>query len=91
MIFTQIVFGLIAVAVGVAGVRYTYQLVGFTGNIGFVERYLGAGSTYGFMKFLSIVVILGGFLYMTGLYQPVLGWLLSPLINVFHPTVQPTP
>lgn len=77
--FEQIIFGLIAVGIGVLTLKYNYQLANFTGDIGFVERYLGAGSTYGFMKLLSVLLIIGGFLYMTGLANPILDWLLTPL------------
>jgi hypothetical protein len=77
-------YGLIAVGLGIVSLKYNYQLVGFTGHVDFVERYLGAGSTYAFFKFLSIALMIGGLLYMTGLGEPVLSWLLSPLA-VFFP------
>ena len=82
--FQQIIFGLLAVGIGVVTLKYNYQIANFTGDIGFVERYLGAGSTYGFLKFLSVLLIIGGFLYMTGLANPILDWLLSPL-GAFFP------
>ena len=88
MIFQQIILGLLATALGVVSLKYNYQLVGFTGSIGFVERYLGAGSTYFFLKMLSVILVIGGLLYMTGLGAPVLTWLLTPLANLF-PHSQP--
>jgi hypothetical protein len=78
-------YGLLAVAAGVVALKFNYQLVGFTGHIDAVERYLGAGSTYAFVKFLSVLLIVGGFLYMTGLYNPVLKTLLSPLAHLLSP------
>jgi hypothetical protein len=84
-IFNHIVFGLLAIGLGVAGLKFNYQLVGFTGHVGFAERYLGAGGTYFFFKLLSIAIVIGGILYMTGLGEPVLAWLLSPLAQYFRP------
>ncbi len=68
-----------AVVAGVIGLKYNYQLVGFTGSIDFVEKYLGAGSTYAFLKFMALMLIVGGFVYMIGFGEPALRWLLSPL------------
>lgn len=85
MIFEHLVVGLLAVGMGVAALRYNYQLVGFTGHIGAVERYMGYGSTYLFMKLLAVLVCIGGFLYAFGLLTPIMGWLLSPLAAFFHP------
>lgn len=75
--------GVILLVYGVVSLKYNYNLVGFTGHIGFVERYLGYGSTYAFMKFISVLCCVAGFLAITGLYQPVLDWLLSPLSVFF--------
>lgn len=79
MILTHIIFGLIFVVLGALGLKYNYQLVGFTGEVGFIENKLGSGSTYGVFKLLSVLLCLGGFLYMTGLMDPILHWALSPL------------
>jgi hypothetical protein len=85
MVFQHLLFGLIAVAVGVVSLKYNWQLAGFTGTIQPVERYLGAGTTYIFLKMLSVILCIGGFMYMFGLFNPVFGWLLSPLAHFFHP------
>lgn len=66
-------------------VKWNYQLVGATGSIGFVERAMGAGSTYLFFKLLGVAVIIGGFLYITGLHEPLLDWLLAPVADFFKP------
>ena len=86
MVIGHFFVGLIVVALGAVGLKYNYQLVGFTGHIEWVEKYLGAGSTYFFMKLVAVAVCLGGFLYMFGLFNPVFGWLLSPLARFFHPS-----
>ncbi len=85
MIFDHLLLGLIAVILGGVTLKYNYQMIGFTGHIEYVERYLGYGSTYAFAKIMSVLVIIGGFMYMFGLFDPVFGWLLSPLARFFHP------
>ena len=79
MIIQQILLGLVAIGLGVAALKYNYQLVNFTGNVGFAERYLGGGGTYAFYKLIAIVMVIGGLLYATGLGEPVLRWLLAPI------------
>jgi hypothetical protein len=86
MILQQIFFGIIAVALGIVSLKYNFQLVNMTGNIGAVERFLGAGSTYFFFKMLSVVLVIGGLLYMTGLGVPVLTFILAPLAALFPHT-----
>jgi hypothetical protein len=87
-IFNHIILGLLAIGLGVVSLKYNYQLVGITGNVDFAERYIGAGGTYAFYKILSVIFVLGGFLYTTGLGDPVLRWLLSPLAQFFHSPTQ---
>ena len=84
MIFGHIFLGLLAVAFGAVSLKYNYRMVGFTGHIGFVEKYLGYGSTYAFLKFVSVIIVVGGFMYMFGLFDPVFNWLFSPLARLFH-------
>ena len=83
LMIQQILLGLIAVVLGVVGMKYNFKLVGITGNVGFAERYLGAGGTYALYKIIAIVLIIGGLLFMTGLGEPVLEWLLSPIAGFF--------
>lgn len=84
-LFNQILFGALAIAAGVAMVKYSFWLANQTGSIGMVEQYLGAGSTYGFYKFLGIILIIGGLFYMTGMLTPLMEWLLAPLAPIFAP------
>jgi hypothetical protein len=83
MFVEHFIIGLMLVAAGVFTLKFNYQLVGYTGSIGFVERYLGGGSTYIFLKLLSVLVCIGGFMYAFGLWDPVARWLLSPLATFF--------
>jgi uncharacterized membrane protein SpoIIM required for sporulation len=79
----NIITGLIIIALGVASLRFNYQLVGMTGRQDWIENFLGGGSTYFVYKLFSIVLILAGLLYGTGLATPFFSWLLSPLRNIF--------
>ncbi|TAK88902.1 hypothetical protein EPO04_02195 [Patescibacteria group bacterium] len=84
-LFNQILFGGLAMAAGVAMVKYSFWLTNQTGSIGTVERYMGAGSTYTFYKILGIIVIIGGLFYMTGMLTPIMEWLFAPLAPIFAP------
>jgi hypothetical protein len=70
-------------AFGILSLKFNYQLVGFTGNVGSIEKWLGSGSTYGFFKFISILLCIVGFLYMFGLSDAFFTWLFSPLEQFF--------
>jgi hypothetical protein len=82
-IFLQIVVGLGLTAIGVIALKFNYQLVGMTGNVGFAERYLGAGGTYSLYKIVGVILTIFGLVYATGLGAPVLTWLLSPVAKFF--------
>jgi hypothetical protein len=84
MIFDHLLLGLAALMLGVVSLKYNFQVVGFTGHIGFVEKYLGYGSTYAFLKIGSVLLCIGGFMYMFGLFDPLFRVLLSPLAVFFH-------
>jgi hypothetical protein len=79
----NIITGLIVVALGVVSLRFNYQLVGITGNQDWIENFLGGGSTYFVYKLFSVILIIAGLLYGTGLAQPFFSWLLSPLSGLF--------
>ena len=83
MIFQHILLGIVLLALGVVSLKYNYQLVGYTGNVSWVEKYLGGGSTYAFFKIVSVLLCIGGFLYMTGLWDPLFAWMVSPLAGFF--------
>ena len=83
MIIERIVFGLLAIAIGTLSLKYNFQIVNNTARLEFIESKLGYGTTYLVYKLLSILLVLGGILYITGLYKPVLDWLLTPFVNLF--------
>lgn len=82
--FSHVITGLVLVVIGVLFVRFSFQIGNFTGSQDWIESKLGPGTTYGVYKILGVVAAVGGILYATGLSDPVLGWLLTPLINMFR-------
>ncbi len=72
------IFGSIAVIVtGVLLVWKAYPLYRLTGRIGFAERYFeNFGRTFGFYRFLGIIAIIFGFLYLSGAcHYVVVNWI----------------
>lgn len=79
-----IIYGILAIVIGTLLLIYTFQIVGFTGNQDWIEKYLGAGSTYLAYKIFGIILVLGGILAATGLLHGILELVLSPLKGLFH-------
>jgi hypothetical protein len=77
------IIGILMVAAGVLTLKFNYQVVGFTGRPEWLESKLGQGSTYFAYKIFSVLLIIIGMLYATGLTAPFFGWLFSPLKHVF--------
>jgi hypothetical protein len=80
---SRIFFSLLAIGLGIAGLKYNFQLVNGVARLEFFERNLGAGSTYLVYKVGSIALVIGGILYLTGFGPAVLAWLLAPLAALF--------
>jgi hypothetical protein len=85
MLFQQIFYGAILIAVGVVTLKYNFQIVQNTSRLEWIESKLGSGSTFLVYKILSVVLVIAGILYMTGFGNAVLTWLLSPLANLLNP------
>ena len=84
MILEHIIYGLLAIGVGTLALKYNFQLVNMTGRQDWIESKLGGGSTYFFYKVVSVLIVFGGILYVTGLGDPFFTWLFSPLHNFFQ-------
>ena len=83
MLIQRIIFGVIAIVLGVVTLKYNYAIVNNTSRLDFIESKLGAGSTYLVYKLLSLILVIGGILYITGWGVGVAQWLVSPLTNLF--------
>lgn len=80
---SRIFFGLLAVAIGTAGLKYNFALTNTFPRLEFFERNLGAGSSYGVYKILCLVLVLGGLLFIFGFGPGIVSWILSPLSALF--------
>jgi hypothetical protein len=79
----SILTGLLMVGLGVLGLRYTFQLLNFTGSQDWIESKLGSGSTLGAYKMLALLLVFIGILETVGLLHGVMNWLLTPLRGLF--------
>ena len=82
--FSHILIGLVAAAIGVAGVVYTFPIMNFTGRLDWLEEYTGQGSTYLIYKLFFLSIAIFGILYATGFGDDFLMWLFSPLRGLFQ-------
>jgi hypothetical protein len=85
MFIQRILVGLIIIAAGIITLKFNFQIIGWTGGWDFIDSKLGSGSTYGVLKLLSLLLIVGGLLYATGLLGYLLGPWLRPLAQFFFP------
>lgn len=78
----SILAGLILVALGGLLVLKTEWLVTNFGRVAWAEEHLGSdGGTRIFYKLLGTAIILLGFATLTGVFQPILFAVLSPLFG----------
>lgn len=83
MTASHIIYGLIAIFLGLISIKYSYQIVQFTGVLDSINQRMTVGSSNLFIKLLGITLILGGMLYATGLGGSVMRVILDPLVNLF--------
>jgi len=81
----RFIVGLIVVALGVIGLKFSYQIMNFTGAIDWIENKLGGGSTYTVIKIISMVMIIGGIIYMSGLGSLILRPIVTPINHLLSP------
>ena len=77
--------GLIVLVLGIAMVKYSYQVANYTGRQAWIENRLGSGSTYFAYKMFGLLSIFIGVLYATGLSGAFGNWIFSPLSGFFSP------
>jgi hypothetical protein len=83
MFIANFFFGLIVMAIGVLMLKYNYQISNMF-NVDMFSRVLGSGGTFLIMQLVAILVLLFGFLLAFSLHDDILGWLFSPLDNLFR-------
>jgi hypothetical protein len=82
MLINRIVFGLLAIVIGVVTLKYNYQIVNNTARLESIESRLGYGATYTVYKLLSMLLVLGGILYLA-FGDDMFRILFSPIAGLF--------
>ena len=86
MTFQSFLIGIVFLVIGVGLVWQSRWLVDNFGHIGWADKYLGVlAGTYTFYRLIGVLAALGGFLYMFGLFGPLLGAVFGPLLSGFRP------
>lgn len=76
----KVIFALIGFPLSFLVIIYRSKLKDFTGDIGFAEKYLGAGGTYTLFVFIGIGLFFVTLMYITGTIQSVLSGLFGPFL-----------
>lgn len=72
------------IGAGVVGLKYTFQIVGFTGKPSWIEYRMGSGSTYTVYKLISVLIALWGILYLTNTSHFITDPIGNSLRNIFR-------
>ena len=72
-----LIFG---VGLGYILIRYNGKMKEIIGSLDWVDKYLGAGGTYLFLKLVGLMLIVLSFLYAVGTLQDVLGQALQMFV-----------
>jgi hypothetical protein len=77
----RFVWGIVWILIGMALMRYNFQIVGLFGKIDWAEQHLrgGFGGTYFLYKVVGLLIVVFGLLYMFG----GAGFLAAPLSPLF--------
>lgn len=70
----QIISGVIGMLIGFGLIVWSEQIVDMFGRFGWAEEHLGRASSYGFMKFLGIIVMILSLMFMTGDLYALIRW-----------------
>jgi predicted small integral membrane protein len=76
-------FSILFIILGFLLVKYSGKIVQNLGSIQFAEQHLhSVGGSRLFIKLLGIAIILVSFLVVSGLIEPILGGIFSPVGNI---------
>ncbi len=67
--FMKLLTGLILIALGVAILRYRYQIYNFTGEWGWANQYLGGNGTITAISLIGLLLIGAGSAYPFGAFD----------------------
>ena len=81
---TRILISLLLIVIGSLLVIKTKTFYDFFGSMDWANRYLGAGGSRLMYKIIGIIIILFGFMYMTGLWTAFLD---ATLGSLFRPAI----
>ncbi len=79
-IFGNIILGLLIIGAGILILKYNYQ-VSNSLRISFAEQHMGSGGSYTLWKILGIFIVIGGLTVIFGIYDEIIGFILSPVTN----------
>jgi len=82
MVIANILLGLILIGVGIVLLKFNFRVSNMFSHNNVFERYMGSGATYFVMQVAAVLVIIVGFLLMSGLLDNLMGFLLSPLKDI---------
>ena len=77
----QILFGALFIAFGVACVKWNYVIANNLREFDFIAT-MGGGDVYNGTKVIGVLCILLGFTIALGLWQALLGIVVSPYLNL---------
>ena len=79
----QIILGIVITLIGFVIVWKTEWFMINFGRIGFAEKHLGSeGGSRLMYKFIGTIITLVGFLYLTGLDEPLIRWFFKTVFRV---------
>jgi len=82
--FSNFLFGLFVIAIGVGLLRFNFKLTNSFSRSNWFERNLGSGSTYIVFQLVAVLAVILGVLIMFGLGDNVMEWIFSPIRGIFN-------
>jgi hypothetical protein len=86
--WSNLFVGLGMAVAGVCFVKFSYQILRFTGEQSWLTRFTGSGSTNGIYKIFGVLLVIVGILVATGFGNNVMEFIFGPFKNLFT-TVSP--
>lgn len=81
MLLKRIVIGVLGIAAGLLLIKFREKFQRITGQIGFAEKYLGAGGTFTFFLLLGSLAVILAVLYIFGVLDGLVARVFGPLFG----------